>query len=184
MIARIIALLLIILLSPLLILISITIFIEDGFPVIYRQVNLGKNHKTFTLFKFRTMLKTTPLLPTEEMNDSNKYLLRCGHFLRKYSLDELPQFFNVLNGTMNFIGPRPCLEKNEEIIKNLREELGIHNIKPGITGLAQVNGRDSNSYQKKVEFDHYYYKNRNYKMQIKIILKTFFVILLPKDIKH
>ena len=85
---------------------------------------------------------------------------------------------------MNFIGPRPCLEKNEEIIKNLREELGIHNIKPGITGLAQVNGRDSNSYQKKVEFDHYYYKNRNYKMQIKIILKTFFVILLPKDIKH
>ena len=86
MIARIIALLLIILLSPLLILISITIFIEDGFPIIYKQVNLGKNHKTFTLFKFRTMLKNTPLLPTEEMNDSNKYLLKSGHFLRKYSL--------------------------------------------------------------------------------------------------
>ena len=80
MIARIIALLLIILLSPILILISITIFIEDGFPIIYRQVNLGQNHKTFTLFKFRTMFKNTPLLPTEEMNDSNKYLLRCGIF--------------------------------------------------------------------------------------------------------
>tara|TARA_Y100000768_G_scaffold358817_1_gene314894 strand:- start:4214 stop:4768 length:555 start_codon:yes stop_codon:yes gene_type:complete len=184
MIARIIALLLIILLSPLLILISITIFVEDGFPIIYKQVNLGKNHKTFILFKFRTMLKNTPLLPTEEMNDSNKYLLKSGHFLRKYSLDELPQFFNVLNGTMNFIGPRPCLEKNEEIIKNLREELEIHKIKPGITGLAQVSGRDSNSYHKKVEFDHYYYKNRSFKMQIKIILKTFLVILLPKDIKH
>ena len=184
MIARIIALLLIILLSPLLLLISITIFIEDGFPVIYKQVNLGKNHKTFTLFKFRTMLKTTPLLPTEEMNDSNKYLLKCGHFLRKYSLDELPQFFNVLNGTMNFIGPRPCLKENENIIKKLREELGIHKIKPGITGLAQVSGRDSNSYQKKVEYDHYYFKNKSFKMQLKIILKTFSVILLPKDIKH
>ena len=79
MIARIIALLLIILLSPILILISITIFIEDGFPIIYRQVNLGQNHKTFTLFKFRTMFKIH-LYPTEEMNDSNKYLLRCGHF--------------------------------------------------------------------------------------------------------
>jgi len=120
MITRIIALLLLIFISPLLILISIIILIEDGFPIIYKQINLGKNHKTFTLFKFRTMLKTTPLLPTEEMNDSNKYLLQCGHFLRKYSLNELPQFFNVINGTINFIGPRPCLEKNEEIVKNLR----------------------------------------------------------------
>ena len=105
-------------------------------------------------------------------------------FLRKYSLDELPQFFNVLNGTMNFIGPRPCLEKNEEIIKNLREELGIHNIKPGITGLAQVNGRDSNSYQKKLSSIIIITRIEIIKMQIKIILKTFFVILLPKDIKH
>ncbi len=184
MIAKIIALLLIIILSPLLLLISITIFIEDGFPIIYKQENLGKNHKKFTLFKFRTMLKNTPLLPTEEMDDSNKYLLKCGHFLRRYSLDELPQFFNVINGTMNFIGPRPCLEKNEEIVKNLREKLGIHKIKPGITGLAQVSGRDSNSYQKKVEFDNYYLKNRSFKMQLKIIIKTFSVIILPKDIKH
>ena len=85
---------------------------------------------------------------------------------------------------MNFIGPRPCMEKNEEIIKNLREEKGIDKIKPGITGLAQVEGRDSNSYNKKVQLDYEYMLNKSIFLDIKIILKTFLVVLLPVNIKH
>ncbi len=184
MIRKLIALSLIILLSPIYFIIAMIILVDDGFPIIYKQVNLGKNHIPFVLFKFRTMKKNTPLLPTEEMNNSDNYLLRSAHFLRKFSLDEIPQFFNVLNGTMNFIGPRPCLEKNESVIKNLREKYGIHEIRPGITGLAQVEGRDANSYERKVELDKKYFEKQNFIMDLKIIFQTFFVVIFPKNIKH
>ena len=93
-----------------------------------------------------------------------------GHFLRKLSLDELPQFFNVLKGDMNFIGPRPSLTKNEDIIYNLRKQQGIHKIKPGITGWAQVNGRDLNSFEEKVELDYYYLKNKSLLLDLKLFL--------------
>ena len=107
-----------------------------------------------------------------------------GKILRKFSLDEIPQFFNIVKGDMHFIGPRPCMVDSEEIVKKLREEKGIHKIKPGITGLAQVNGRDSNSYEKKVNLDYEYMKNSNFFLNFKIVLKTFAVVLYPKDIKH
>ena len=181
---KIIALLLIILLLPLLLIVSIIIFLDDGFLIIYIQKNYGKNHRPFDLYKFRTMKSDTPEIPTEEFDQPKKYLLKSGKFLRKFSIDELPQFFNILENKINFIGPRPCMVNNEEIIKELREKNGIHNIKPGITGWAQVNGRDSNSYQEKVNFDKYYYENKNFFLDLKIIFKTFFVILFPKNIKH
>tara|TARA_B100001057_G_scaffold296358_1_gene296561 strand:+ start:1619 stop:2173 length:555 start_codon:yes stop_codon:yes gene_type:complete len=184
MITRIIALILILILLPIYILISIFVLISDGFPIIYKQKNYGLNHKTFTLYKFRTMKKNTPELPTEEFADASSYILKIGFFLRKFSLDEIPQFFNVFKGDMNFIGPRPCMFQNEEIVKRLREEKGIHLIKPGITGLAQVNGRDSNKYERKVELDYEYFKNSNFILDCKIIIKTIYVVFFPKNIKH
>ncbi len=184
MMSKIIALALIVLLSPLFISISLLIFIIDGYPIIYIQKNYGLNNKIFNLYKFRTMKKNTPELPTEEFSNAESYISKLGRILRKFSFDELPQFFNVLKGDMNFIGPRPCMVKNEEIVREMREIKGVHKIKPGITGLAQVNGRDNNSYNKKVELDYEYMKNANFMMDLKIVLKTFFVILFPRNIKH
>ena len=184
MISRIIALVLLVILSPLFITISLLIFIFDGFPIIYIQKNYGLNNKIFNLYKFRTMKHNTPELPTEELSNASSYISKLGKILRKFSFDELPQFFNILKGDMHFIGPRPCMVKNEEIVKEMRELKGVHKIKPGITGLAQVNGRDNNSYERKVELDYEYMKNANFIMDMKIVLKTFVVILFPKNIKH
>jgi O-antigen biosynthesis protein WbqP len=184
MTSRIIALILILLLSPLFITISLLIFIFDGYPIIYVQKNYGLNNKIFNLYKFRTMKHDTPELPTEEFSNASSYISKLGKILRKFSFDELPQFFNILKGDMYFIGPRPCMVKNEEIVKEMRELKGVHTIKPGITGLAQVNGRDSNSYDRKVELDYEYMKNANFIMDMKIVLKTFYVIFFPKNVKH
>lgn len=185
LINKLFALLLILILSPLLLLIAIVIFIDDGFPIIYVQKNFGKNHRHFNLYKFRTMRKNTPEIPTEELNESEKYLLKSGNFLRKFSLDELPQFYNVLEGKMKFIGPRPCMIRNEDIVKNLREEFGVDKMIPGITGWAQVNGRDLNNFEQKVKLDKYYMENKNLLLDIKIIFLTFYVVLFKKDnIKH
>ena len=184
MIQKLIAATLILILMPLLIIVALAIFIDDGFPIIYTQRNYGKEHKPFDLYKFRTMKRYTPEIPTEEFDQPGKYLLKSGNFLRKFSIDELPQFFNILQGKLNFIGPRPCMVNNEEIIKELREKNNIHNTTPGITGWAQVNGRDLNSYHQKVYLDKYYVDNKSVLMDLKIILKTFYVIILPKNIKH
>ncbi len=182
--SRIVAIFLIFLILPLYCLIAFIVYISDGLPVFYVQKKLGLNHKEFNLYKFRTMKKNTPEVPTEEMNDSSKYIIKFGLFLRKFSLDELPQFWNVLKGDMNFVGPRPCMATNEEIVKTLREENGIHKIKPGITGWAQVNGRDLNSFKNKVELDNYYLLNKSFWLDFKIIFKTFFVVLVQRNIKH
>ena len=184
MISRIIALVLLIQLFPLFITISLLILIFDGYPIIYVQKNYGINNKIFNLYKFRTMKHNTPELPTEEFSNANDYISKLGKILRKFSIDELPQFFNILKGDMHFIGPRPCMVNNEEIVRDMRTHKGIHKIKPGITGLAQVNGRDDNSYEKKVELDYEYMEKANFIMDMKIVLKTVVVIFFPKNIKH
>lgn len=180
---KIISLILIILLTPIYFLISLIILLDDGFPIFYNHKKYGKNNKVFTFYKFRTMKKDTPQLPTEEFNNDNQ-ILKSGRFLRKYSLDEIPQFFNILKGDMNFIGPRPGMTKNEEVLKKLRDEKKIYKIKPGITGLAQVSGRDINNYEEKVNLDYEYMTNANFLLNAKIIFKTFYVVLMPKNIKH
>lgn len=130
------------------------------------------------------MKQGTPEIPTEEFRNPEKYILKAGKFLRKFSLDELPQLLNIIQGDMKFIGPRPCMVNNEEIIKNLREEKGIDKLTPGITGWAQVNGRDFNSFDKKVDLDYYYMLNRNFFLDIKIIFLTIHVVLFSKQMKH
>ena len=184
MMNKLIATVLIILISPILIFVALFVMLSDGYPFLFTQKKYGLNNKVFKLYKFRTMKKNTPQIPTEEMDNAKKHLITFGATLRKYSIDELPQLMNVLKGDINFIGPRPCMTKNEEIIKELREKNGVHKIKPGITGLAQVEGRDSNSYKMKVKLDYTYLKNKSLLMDLKILFKTIFVVLFPKNIKH
>jgi len=164
--------------------VGLIIFISDGSPILYKQKRFGQNNKIFELYKFRTMRLNTPILPTENFNDTKKYLIPLGSFIRKWSIDELPQFINIIKGDLNFIGPRPSLTKNEKKINELRSEMGIIMIKPGITGWAQVNGRDNNSFEEKVMLDYYYMINKNIILDFKIILLTFFVIFTKRGVKH
>ncbi len=186
MIQRFLALILIISLSPLLLIISLAIVINDGFPIIYNQESFGRDGKKFNLYKFRTMKINTPKISTEnfDIDSSKKYVIKIGRFLRKFSLDELPQLFNVLYGQMLLVGPRPGMTQNEEKLHNLRESKGIYNAMPGITGWAQVNGRDTNTTEEKVDLDLYYIKNKNFLLDLKILKKTIFVVVLRKNIKH
>ena len=181
---RLAALILLIFFVPLYFVISLLIVFSDGFPILFKQRKYGLNNKIFIQYKFRTMKIDTPQLATENFDNPDTFLIRFGKFLRKFSLDELPQFFNILIGDMNFIGPRPSMENNEEVVKKLRDEKNIHKIKPGITGWAQVNGRGQNDLYKKVELDEYYLKNKSLKLDLLIIFKTFKVIFSQKNISH
>ena len=180
---KLVAILLIIILSPILLLTFINTIIR-WFSCHIQQKRYGKDNKVFELLKFRTMKKNTPIMATENLNNSANYLIPFGSIIRKWSLDELPQFINIIKGDINFIGPRPSLFNNEEIVNEMRKELGITKIKPGITGWAQVNGRDNNSFEEKVKLDYYYMTNKNLILDLKIVLLTFFVIFTKRGVKH
>lgn len=181
---KVIALFLLILLFPFLLIISILILIEDGFPIFYKQEKYGINNSKFLMYKFRTMYKNTPLIPTQDFKNATKYILISGKIFRKMSIDEIPQLINIVKGEMNFIGPRPCMTSNENILFNLRNKSGVNKLKPGITGWAQVNGRDDNSFDEKAKYDLYYLKNKNLFLDIKIIFKTFKILFNFKKIVH
>lgn len=184
MINRLIAFILFIILLPFIIFFSIIILFEDGFPFFYVQEKYGKNNSKFWMYKFRTMFKETPLKATQDFSDASRYILKSGKIFRKLSIDEVPQLLNIIKGDMNFIGPRPCMVKNEEKLFKMRNEKGINSIKPGITGWAQVNGRDSNSFEEKVILDEYYLKNKNTYLRLKILILTFKVLIFSNEVKH
>ena len=172
MISRIVSLLLILTISPILIFLSIFILIFDGRPILFRQERIGFKNKTFKIYKFRTMSNGTPDIPTHLIkNEGIKYTF-MGKFLRKYSLDELPQLINIIKGEMNFIGPRPALYNQKDLIRE-RTKINIHHLKPGVTGWAQTNGRDELEIDEKVKMDFYYLKNQSFSLDIKILFLTF-----------
>ena len=181
MLNKIISLFMMIILMPIFLVISLIIVIDDGFPIFFMQKRIGKNKKLFDIIKFRTMKNNTKDIPTHLVKNYDNKILRSGIFLRKYSLDELPQIINVIFGDINFIGPRPALFNQQDLIE-LRERYNIHSIKPGITGWAQVNGRDSLSIKEKVRYDDYYVKNKSFILDIKILYKTIFKVFFAKDI--
>lgn len=183
MLSKFISLLIFLLLIPLFLVVAIVIFLDDGLPIFFKQKRVGKNKVFFNIFKFRTMKKDTADIATHLIKNQNDQILKSGHFLRKYSIDELPQLFNILLGHINFIGPRPALFNQYDLVE-MRDKYGINEIKPGITGWAQVNGRDSLSLQDKVMLDKYYIKNKNVFLNIKIIYKTIFKVISAKDIKN
>ena len=183
MLSRLFALLLILLLLPIYLLVSIIIFFDDGFPIIIKQKRTGINNIIFDFYKFRTMRIGTPDIASKLLEKPDSHLLRTGKLLRKLSLDEFPQFFNVLKGDMAFVGPRPLLANEEEIIE-LRSKKNIHKIMPGITGWAQINGRDSITNDEKVKYDGYYLKNKSLFLDTYILFITIKKTVLFKDISH
>jgi O-antigen biosynthesis protein WbqP len=180
---RIFAFLLLILLLPILFLISMCIFFEDGFPVFFSQKRIGINYTFFKIYKFRSMKRNTPNVATHLLTDPDQYLLNIGKFIRKTSLDELPNLINILRGEMVFVGPRPALY-NQDDLMSLRAAVGIDKLKPGITGWAQINGRDDISIEKKVQLEQEYLYKRSILFDIEIIIKTFTNVLFSKGVSH
>ena len=177
------SLFLIFILFPLMIIISLLIRMETKGPAIFFSKRIGKNNKIFLMPKFRTMKKNTPQVATHLLKDSSKYVTKIGIFLRKSSLDEIPQIFSILIGHMSFVGPRPALF-NQYDLKKLREKENIHLLTPGLTGWAQINGRDEISIQDKVQIEVYYKKNQSMLLDCKILLLTIFRVFKMNNIKH
>jgi O-antigen biosynthesis protein WbqP len=183
MLSRISALFLLVLFSPIFILVSFAILIDDGFPVFFTQKRVGINYTFFNIYKFRSMKKNTPNVATHLLENPGQYLLKIGKFIRKTSLDELPNLINIIKGEMVFVGPRPALY-NQDDLMSLRVANGVDKLKPGITGWAQINGRDDISIEKKVELEQEYMNKRSTLFDIVIILKTFTNVLFSKGISH
>jgi O-antigen biosynthesis protein WbqP len=180
---RILGVLLFILLSPILGIVGIIIFVDDGMPILFTQKRFGLSGDIFNFYKFRTMKKDTPNIATHLLYNPEKYLLSFGKVLRKYSVDELPNLLNIIKGDMVFIGPRPALYNQEDLIQK-RRVLGINKLKPGITGWAQVNGRDELSISEKVKFDEYYLENRSFYLNLNILIMTIKQIFINKGVSH
>jgi O-antigen biosynthesis protein WbqP len=183
MLSRLFALFLLILFSPFFLLVSLAILIEDGFPVLFKQKRVGINYTFFHIYKFRSMKKNTPNVATHLLTNPEQYLLRIGKFIRKTSLDELPNLINIIQGDMVFVGPRPALYNQDDLMQ-LRVAAGVDKLKPGITGWAQINGRDEISIQEKVKLEQTYLQKKSFLFDIKIMIKTFTNVLFSKDVSH
>tara|TARA_X000000950_G_scaffold289373_1_gene412527 strand:+ start:20181 stop:20729 length:549 start_codon:yes stop_codon:yes gene_type:complete len=179
---KIFSLLLLVFLLPLIFIVGFIIMIDNGFPIFFKQKRIGLNNKLFWIYKFRTMKTSTPDLATHLVTDKSDFYTKSGPFIRKYSLDELPQLINIIKGDINFIGPRPALHNQKNLIK-LRKDLGIHKVSPGITGWAQVNGRDELDNFQKVEMDKYYIENKSISLDLKILGLTIFKALMGSGVK-
>jgi O-antigen biosynthesis protein WbqP len=165
------------------ILISILIKGTSRGPILYWSSRVGRDNKLFQMAKFRTMYIETPEVASDLLDNPKIWITSIGSYIRKSSLDELPQLINVLIGDMSIVGPRPALNNQIELIE-LRTKKNIHIIKPGITGLAQISGRDKVDMIDKIKLDEEYLLNRSILMDIKIILATVLVILSGKDVSH
>ncbi len=152
-------------------------------PILYWSDRVGKNNRIFKMPKFRTMRSDTPAVATHLLDDPDRWLTPIGKFLRKSSLDELPQLLSILKGDMSFVGPRPALFNQDDLIA-LRTEQGVHQLVPGLTGWAQVNGRDELPIPVKVEFDAYYLKHRSLGLDIRILFMTLFKVLRSEGVAH
>jgi len=175
---KILAILLILLFAPIFILTILAVYVKIGRPMLFKQERPGLNEKLFTIYKFRTM--------TNERDDNNTLLsdevrlTKVGLFLRKLSLDELPQLFNVLKGDMSFVGPRPLLIEYLQLYTEQQKKR--HNVKPGITGWAQVNGRNAISWEQKFQYDVWYVENQSFWLDMKILWMTFLKVIKRSDI--
>jgi len=180
---RLCALMLLIILAPFMLLIALFIRLSSYGPAIYRQRRVGQHQQLFTICKFRTMHIDTPVLSTEEIQHSGIHrITRIGGILRKTSMDELPQLINILRGEMSFIGPRPALPSQSDL--NIKRELfGVHRVRPGITGLAQVMGRDNLDTETKASYDAEYCRRINFSLDLKILFMTFMAIMTTRGNK-
>lgn len=171
-----------IVLLPVFLIVSIAIVIDDPGPVIFKQKRVGKNKKLFLLYKFRSMKVKTPDIPTHLLSNPEQYITRVGKFLRKTSLDELPQIYNILFGKMSVVGPRPALWNQDDLIAE-RDKYGANDVRPGLTGWAQINGRDELEIPVKAKLDGDYVEKLNaggfkgFSMDAKCFFGTFLSVL-------
>ncbi|MFN8605266.1 MAG: sugar transferase [Romboutsia timonensis] len=171
-----------ILLSPLFLLVAILIKLDSKGPIIFKQIRIGKNSKPFYIYKFRSMKIDAPNLSTEEFINASDFTTKVGKFIRKTSIDELPQLVNILKGDMSIVGPRPVIEREVRLLE-IRKECNVDSILPGITGLAQINGRDDIDDYEKVKYDFEYLSKRNLVLDIKIIINTVLKVAKSEGIK-
>jgi len=183
MLNRLFALVVLIILSPIFLAVALAIFIEDGSPIFFKQKRIGVNYTFFNIYKFRSMKKNTPNVATHLLTNADQFLLRIGRILRKLSLDELPNLINIIKGEMVFVGPRPALY-NQDDLMTLRVATGVDKLKPGITGWAQINGRDDITIEKKVQLEQEYLYKRSTLFDLEIIIKTFTNVLFSKGVIH
>ena len=183
MLNRIAALFLLIILSPIFLIVGLLIFLQDGLPVFFKQKRVGVNYTFFYIYKFRTMKKDTPNVATHLLTNPAQYLLKIGALLRKLSLDELPNLINIIRGEMVFVGPRPALYNQDDLMA-LRVAAGVDKLIPGITGWAQVNGRDELSLEQKVALEKEYLAKKSLTVDFQILIKTFTNVLFSKGVIH
>lgn len=163
-------------------LVAIAIKLNSKGPIVFKQQRVGRDGESFQIYKFRSMYTETPNVSTEALGDPSVFITPVGKFIRKTSLDELPQLFNILKGDMSIVGPRPALYNQYELIEK-RNKLGINKVRPGLTGYAQIMGRDMISDDEKVSYDKYYIDNQSLLFDFKIIWNTFFSVLKSEGVK-
>ncbi len=180
---RLFALAVLIILSPIFLFVAFAILIEDGYPFFFNQKRVGINYSFFNIYKFRSMKKNTPNVATHLLINPDQYLLKIGKLIRKTSLDELPNLINIIKGEMVFVGPRPALFNQDDLMA-LRVATGVDKLKPGITGWAQINGRDEISIAEKVKLEQDYLNKKSFLFDIEILIKTFTKVLFSKGVSH
>jgi len=169
--------------APLFLLVVLAVRLTSNGPVLFRTQRVGKGNKLFTMYKFRTMRLHTPQVATHLLKEPDQFLTPIGKLLRRTSLDELPQLINVLCGEMSLVGPRPALFNQDDLMA-LRTARGINALTPGVTGWAQVNGRDELPIPEKVKLDEWYLKNRSFWLDLKILGMTVFKVIRKEGVVH
>ena len=165
-----------IILSPVFLCVALAIKIDDAGPAFFKQKRVGKGKTYFWLYKFRSMKTSTPDIPTHLLNNPEQYISRVGKFIRKTSIDELPQMFNILKGDMSIIGPRPALWNQDDLIAE-RDKYGVNDVKPGLTGWAQINGRDELEISEKARLDGEYVEKLSFGFDCKCFFGTIAAVL-------
>ena len=183
MLNRLFALIVLIILLPIFLTVALAIFIEDGSPIFFKQKRVGINYTFFNIYKFRSMKKNTPNVATHLLENPASYLLKIGGVLRKLSLDELPNLINIIKGEMVLVGPRPALYNQDDLMK-FRVATGVSKLKPGITGWAQINGRDEISIEAKVALEKEYLERKSVWFDLVIVVRTFTSVLFSKGVAH
>ncbi len=170
-------------LIPLIIITFFLIKLDSKGPIFFASYRAGKNDKSFKMFKFRTMHINTEIIETDKLKNTEQKITKIGKYLRRYSIDEIPQFYSVLIGDMSIVGPRPALFTQKELLRK-RNKLGINKLKPGITGYAQINGRDLLILEKKIDLEYEYLKKNNLMFDFLIMIKTIKVVFTKKGVTH
>ena len=164
-------------------LLAVIIKLTSSGPAFYKDNRIGRHNCSFKMLKFRSMVDTTPQKATHLLENPQQWITPLGKFLRGTSLDEIPQLWNILKGDMSFVGPRPALFNQADLI-SLREMKNIQSLRPGLTGFAQINGRDDLTIEEKVLYDEEYLENMSFLMDLKILFRTVFFVLSRKSVSH